>query len=193
MASYSISVSGKTVTFDITGLGVGEIIYFFVRYEPAPADGSMLVDADHNGGGPYTATGDRFTQSFSVLSPGRSYTVNVQVGDVRLGAQTFTVKESVRPTDWSWVGILYAGCPYENLTAEAWNRFEDRIDEFRLYKGLTAYGFTRAVRGMTLLVTLFSEAEMAISGIPGHGTVPTGREMAMTYFNGLAAALNAVT
>ena len=47
--------------------------------------------------------------------------------------------------------------------------------------------------GTTLLITLFTEAEAAIGGIPGHGTVPTSRLLAMSYFDGLADALNAVT
>ena len=185
MARYTLEHTDRSVTFTVSEIAPPKTVWFTVRYDDAN-DKSLVIHESRN------ATSATLTETFEVPR-GHKYATNVDFGDgVYLGLQTFDTI-SGRPDDWTWSGIIASGSAYENLTAEAWNRFEDRIDEFRKYKGLTAYGFTRAVSGMTLLVTLFSEAEAAIGGIPGHGTVPTGRELAMTYFNGLANALNAVS
>ncbi len=189
MASYTISQNsaGTQLTWTVTGLTAGDQVVFFIRYEPN----------DNNAGlqqiGPRAATDSTMTQSCTI-EPGQYYVTRVSVNDVPLAAQYFTANDPAgsRPEDWSWSGIIWSGCPLENLTAAAWNRFTARVNEFRTYAGNGAYSFTQAVSGQTPLVTLFSEAEAAIRGTTGHGTVPTGRELSMTYFDGLASALNAV-
>lgn len=188
MASYSITRHGDGITFSVSGLSEGDNVRFFIRY--ANDENSVIYDAEN-----VIATGSEMTYDVS-LFPG-TFTANVRVNGDWLGAKTFTIEDhpdpgQIRPDNWSWSGIIYSGCPLENLTAANWRWFQSRIDEFRIYKGVGAYGFTTPVAGVTPLITLFTEAEAAIDGIPGSGTVPTGRELAMTYFDGLADALNAV-
>lgn len=188
MASYSITKDGDGIIFSVSGLSEGDNVRFFIRF--ADDENSVIYDADKN-----YATGSDMTHGVS-LFPG-TFTANVKVNDDWLGAKTFTIEDhpdpgETRPENWSWSGIIYSGCPLENLTAADWRSFQSRIDEFRIYKGIGAYGFTAPVSGETLLATLFKEAEAAIAEIPGSGTVPAGRELAMTYFDGLADALNAV-
>lgn len=185
MADYTISTNaaGTSVTFKVTGLSKGDELWFWLRYDPDP--GSMLVSEGK------TAADGTYTISYTI-TPGLSYACNVAVNGTRLGAKTFTAGSGTkRPANWEWSGI-YSGAPYENLNALQWNRFSDRINEFRAYKGLTAYPFTEAVSGVTLLSTLFSESRSAINDIPGHGTVPTVLYLSATSLNQLAAALNAV-
>ncbi len=186
MASYTVSVSGSDVTFNVTGIASGNLVEILIRLAADTSDVTVNEKL--------TATSSTFSKTYT-LDP-EEYACNVKVNDGDwLGKQTFTIEDNsgpTRPSDWSWSGIIYSGCPLENLTASHWNDFEDRINAFREYAGLSAYGFTRAVSGVTLLSTLFSEAESAIGTIPGHGTVPMSRALSMTYFDGLADALNAV-
>ena len=190
MASYSISYTQTTLTFTVTGISAGTECAFWLQ---KTATGEMILSADKA-----TSTGTSLTKSYNVLEPGTAYACNARAGENTslLGRKNFTTPGTptpTRPADWDWSPFIWSGCPYESLSYTVWNQFTARIDAFRKYKGLSEYGFTTAVSGETLLITLFTEAEAAIRAIPGHGTVPTDRALAMSYFDGLASALNAVT
>ncbi len=194
MASFSLSqnAAGTVLYWTVSGIQAGDLVVFHIRYEPNdnnahyrrfPADGT------------YTASGT--TYDFNCpIEPGQHYacTVNINLAGTNLPLQYITANGSPgRPSNWTWPTTIYSGAPYENLTAAIWSSFESRINEFRRYKGGSNYGFTAPVSGVTLLNTCFSEAEAAISGISGHGTVPAVRELSMAYLSGLADALNVVT
>lgn len=181
--SYQISSDNRTITFTVTGLSPGDLVFFYIRHANVSENLAPTTS--------YTAQLSVMVQAFPVLEPNSSYVVNVAAAGALLGAKEFTTGASTgRPSNWSWSGIIASGSDYSNLTAAQWNRFEDRINEFRRYKGLANYNFTRAVSGQTLLVTLFSEAETAISQMNGPVSVPSTRTLSMTYFSTLAGALN---
>lgn len=109
------------------------------------------------------------------------------------GSGSVTVKEvpKQKPDPWSWDNIIYAGAPLSNLTAGVWKNFTNKINEIRVYKGNSEYSFTSPRSGATEISTCVREAVSAISGLTGHGTLPsTITNQASTWVQ-LASALNA--
>lgn len=115
------------------------------------------------------------------------------------GSGTFTVTsdEAERPDDWSWRSTIESGGKV-GLTAYEWNRFCNRINDFRIYKGLETYDFTTVVSGETeISAAICNEAWYAIEEISGHGNMPdeavSGCPLYADFFNGLMNALNAIS
>ena len=189
MAAYTFTHTNTAVTFTVTGLSPGDSVAFYVRTEPY--SGSMLVDQV------FTAAGTRMTQTFSVLSTGNSYAVNVAVNDVQIGAQYFNTAPA-RPDNWAWTSAISSGSSIK-ISAQEWNSFCDRINEFRVYKGLPKYGlFVTVSKGTPISVAIVNHARWAISVIPGCGSVPSEPVAGKTvitasFFSQLRTALNAVT
>lgn len=190
MASYSLSLAAipKTVAVTVSGLSAGDQIWIYC-YDQTDYTGTNL------GGGPYTVTGLTYMTSFE-LEYEHTYAFNVATKDGYLGRQDITTGKAPgpsRPQNWSWSGIIYSGAPLENLTADVWNSFTSRINEFRRYKGQGNYGFTSAVSGVTDISTGAAEAMAAIRGLTGHGTLPAALTIEASTWVQLAAAMNAVT
>lgn len=184
--SYSISTDQRTITFTVTGLAAGDLVFFYVRHSDKTENLAPTSS--------YTATGSTMTQSFTVLEPNSNYTVNVTAKGEFLGAQTFSTGTAPgdRPENWSWSGIIYPSAPFENLTADIWNDFTARINEFRAYKSQKTYAFTRARSGVTDVSECVTEAMDAIRGTTGHGALPSSVTIDADTWIQLADALNAV-
>lgn len=108
-----------------------------------------------------------------------------------------TLTATVRPNDWSWTSTVAQNSQIK-LTAAEWNNFTARINQFRSYKGLSAYSFTTAVKNSTPIEAgICNQARTAIDAISGHGTLPTalvsGGALYASFFNGLKTALNAIS
>lgn len=104
-----------------------------------------------------------------------------------------------RPDDWAWTGVAvgYYIPTYDGdlapVTADDWNRFCSRINEFRLYKDMTEYAFTPVSQGEGFSAAPIEQAISAISGISGAGSVPAAIEpLKASFWLQLASALNAV-
>lgn len=208
MGSYSVlSKTDTTITLYITGVSVGDAIRVFARYYD---DTSSEV---HNNS--HTATASSYQYVISGLTPGTRYAVNVgSKSSVSSDTTTWwggtdvTTEERSRPEDWSWTSTVQAGAAmpivqvgdmtYEvmPLTANEWNGFTARINEFRVYTGLSEYSFTTVYAGGSLLASQLNQARTAISGISGHGTLPaatsSGSVPKASFINGLKDALNAI-
>lgn len=192
MAAYSISYTATSVTFTVTGLTSGDIVVLYLRNEPYT--GTMILDDDTT----YKATGSTFRFTEDDLSPNTSYAANVMVnwGDT-LGTQYFTTGSLApkRPSDWEWYSDIVSGGDID-LTADEWNDFCARINEFRAYKRLDAYSFTTAEVGAEISAAIVNEAGIAISEISGHGGLPSqavpGGAVSAAFFHALQDALNGV-
>lgn len=187
MASYTISNTNTSVTFNVSGLSSGDKVRFYVRYEPD--SGGSIVDQT------LTASGSTMSRTFSV-SAGRSYAVNVSVNSGGwIGAKYFSTG-SDRPSNWSWSSTISKGNKMR-ITATDWNNFCSRINAFRAYKGLSNYSFTAAVSGRSMTAAQGNQARSAINEISGHGSLPSsavrGSTVTASFFNGLKDALNAIS
>lgn len=110
------------------------------------------------------------------------------------GSATVTVTSTPqRPWDWAWYSTIKQGGAI-GLSASEWNTFCDRINEFRLYDGLSEYDFTYVYKGDAVSASIVNEARTAISAISGHGTLPSravsGGVVTADFFNDLKDALN---
>lgn len=187
MASYTIAHTNTSVTFNVYELSNGDVVRFYVRYDPDPGD--TIYNQT------YTADGSTMSRSFTIL-PNRDYAVNCKVNSgAWIGAKYFQTG-SIRPSNWSWGSGLVKGSPIE-LTASEWNNFLNRVNKFREYKGLSNYSFTSAVSGQPMTVAQVNQAWTAINEISGHGTLPTaavkGKTIYASFFTQLAVALNAIS
>lgn len=199
MATLTVTdVTSTTVWIRITGVSRGDTIRVFVRLASEPSDitynkedleatsSTFKLKIDNNSDGIYHD-----------LEPDTEYLVNYKVnGGNWLGAVKFTTKsEAQRPWDWAWWSTIRQGGKI-GLSAGEWNEFTNRINEFRLYQGLSEYNFTYVSRGDPIAASVVNEAYYAIQSLSGHGTLPsrarTGRAITAAFFNDLKDALNYV-
>ncbi|MFD0587838.1 hypothetical protein ACFQZE_07470 [Paenibacillus sp. GCM10027627] len=74
------------------------------------------------------------------------------------------VLQNLRPENFSWTNVKQANQPF-NVLASEWNGLTTRINDFRVYRGKTAYGFTTVTTGNTFYASVFNQAVNAILGI----------------------------
>lgn len=189
MASFSISYTATCITITVNGLTAGDEVRFFVRTDPDV--GIVCVDEKHS------SASSTLNMSFDGLEAQTRYAANVRINGTWLTAQKFTTPAEAppRPSDWAWTSTVSSGSPI-SLSAAEWNGFCTRINAFRSYMGLDDYSFTAAQSGTAISAAIVNQARSAISGIGGHGTLPSaamqGGAITASFFHGLRDALNAV-
>ncbi len=101
-----------------------------------------------------------------------------------------------RPNNFTFPSSVRSGAATTTLTASKWNDFQDRINEFQAYKGVTETSFYDVDSGDAMTASLMRKAWDAINGISGHGTMPTrptaGATIYASWFHDLADALNEI-
>jgi hypothetical protein len=178
-----------------------------VGYKVANWTSESIVTIEYSSSGTDTwyGEGNRYTTSSKTgitvtLSKAGTYDFRARLwiptGYVYYSNTVTVTISSKRPYDWAWYSTVAKGSAIQ-LTALEWTDFCTRINAFREYKGLSSYSFTTVTGGSTKIgATVCNEAYTAISGITGHGTLPSavsaGDPITASYFNGLKDALNAV-
>ena len=109
-----------------------------------------------------------------------------------------------RPEDWHWISPVSKGIEVSwfgdnavwYLTAEEWNQFTARINEFRLYQCFPSAQFTTAVKGEPMLALQGNEAVNAIRDMNPPIAVPNNIEVhdpiEAAFILGLANSLNSI-
>jgi hypothetical protein len=125
---------------------------------------------------------------------------------------TINVKNP-KPAPWQWSYNMYSGGPLastvtyiENskryykgylMSADEWNAFTKRINDFREYKIGTGqiYTFTTVYPEGTPTKEILNEAAGAINGIPGCSVpyLSIGSTLSASFMNSLRDALNSIT
>lgn len=151
-----------------------------------------------NGGGNFSV---QFGSTDSPLTPNASYQFRVIANKTSSYSNYhpttgwgnwLTVKNNMaRPINWEWYTPKTTGQLF-SLTANEWNTFTARINQFRTYKGLSSYPFTSAVSGGLVYFYLFNEARAAIDSMAstGLGTVSSGTTILASSLNILRNTLN---
>lgn len=139
--------------------------------------------------------------TFTGLEPNTSYYVFCNYSNYTSGSDDPTLEitvitdKSARPADFEWTYSKTKGGAF-NLTAMEWNSFTTRVNEFRVYKGLTNYSFTKAYTGDTFTASMYTQARTAIQAIDGYGAyIPTatkGQVIEAHHLNQIVAELNAI-
>lgn len=109
---------------------------------------------------------------------------------------TWITTKRERPVNWSWFSSKTAGGNF-NITASEWQAFIDRIDAFRVYKGLYSYGFTNPTQGTSFYAYQFNQARTSISDMSPSTSIPSqvssGDTITAYGLNRLRDSLNSVT
>lgn len=107
-------------------------------------------------------------------------------------SQSVTFKLT-RPSNWEWVTTKTSGANF-SLTAAEWNGFTARINQFRLYKGLSQYSFTTVVSGNTIFASQINEAVIAIRAMATElPSQVSGGAATASFINSLRTTLNSIT
>lgn len=139
------------------------------------------------------------SKTFSSLSAGTSYLIEVNVYDnltfVESGSGSFST-DSSRPSNFSWTNTFTSGSDV-NITAAEWNDFQTRINEFRVYKGLSNYSFTSVVSGNDMLAPEFNAARTAINDMspptaPPSAVIADTTDITAAYLIDIKDALNSI-
>ena len=196
--SFYLTTTDTTITFHVTAIDGRDRYRLFWRLATETEANAYTID-----------TTDDFTYTVTGLTPETEYVTNVIHWDLSvstteyemMGAQSVTTDAliSVRPSEWIWPGIAIGSSipTYDGnlapVTADDWNSFCFRINEFRLYKAMTEYAFNPVSQGEGLSAAPVRQAISAISGISGAGSTPTAIEpLKASFWLQLASALNAV-
>lgn len=199
MAAFTYTFSDPVLTIRMTGGSWGTYYRFFVRYAEDPSSSVYLQDH-------YCPQSGVLTVDIT-LSPNRSYVFNAgeHTGSSTIwywsSGPTVTTGSgidppiSTRPNNWYWRSIVQSGMPVA-ISADEWNAFCARIDEFRIYKGLYAYGFTTVYSGTPVAAWIANQARNAIYDLAPWqtpGNVNKGDTITAAFFLALQNALNAVS
>jgi hypothetical protein len=135
---------------------------------------------------------------FTGLSPGTTYTISIRVGRlpniVMYYDSTTVTTTNSKPGQWMWWPQITAGGTV-GITAGSWNAFTSRLNEWRTYKGQSAYSFTQATQGAAIRAAHVSQARTVVLGLAPSASIPTvavGGPMYASIFNNMAAAINAL-
>lgn len=125
----------------------------------------------------YTFTGNSI--EFSGLELNKNYTAKVY-GNNTYGTGTPSYENfstsTTRPNNWSWSSLTssihFSATYLDNgirkgniVNASEWNNFCIRINDFRKYKGLSAYSFTSVSSKQALTPAIYNEAVTAIGAM----------------------------
>lgn len=101
-----------------------------------------------------------------------------------------------RPDDWEWWTRIESGGDID-LSADEWNTFCERINEFRAYSGLSEYAFTTVETGDYIYASTVNRAVSAIRAMNPLVTPPRqvssgSSDITAAFFYGLSNALNSI-
>jgi hypothetical protein len=151
--------------------------------------------------------GNKYFQVRSALYDGSGY---VYSDWVNANPFPILIINNLRPDDFYWItniitnGNVY-GMDFINkriyvVTSSEWNSFTNRINQFRLYKGLSSYNFTTVYRDTPFTAAIFNEAANALSdlslyfnGYTQTYTVSSGTKIRADYFQNMKNCMNSIT
>ena len=187
-------VTKNSVYVYVSGIASGYKVYIIIREK---STGNKIY-----GSTAYTATATWLDKTFTGLNPKTTYTLNVKItsGDSSYMDEDAEVEFTTlagKPEPWEWDTVVERGQTIQ-LTAEEWNNFMARINEFRVYLDMLEINdFTEAERKTTpISESICNEAWYAISGMVKAEIMPDmavqGEPITAAFFNGLKDALNSI-
>ena len=145
-------------------------------------------------------TWDNADHTFTGLSPGTTYRVEVRVvdtsGNWTSKYHNVTTKERTVPDKWYWDTTKSSGGVFD-LGATEWKNFFNRINDFRSYKGWGSYSYSLPEPGGIFWATMYNEARNAINTMNPPTSIPqyrgSGEIVYASELNALRDALNSIT
>lgn len=185
--------AGGTVTFSTAGTSVYTRGWLGLAYSWDRGEPTSYIASD---GG--NSDGVNFSITCEVEA-GTEYYLWFRAWDyTTAGTVTLHIsvpEAAVRPENFAWTYDKVQGGEF-NLTAAEWNGLADKINEFRQYRGLSAYSFSTAYSGSSFMAYMYNQARLAIQEIPGCGgyipSVSSGGEITAYMMNILVSELNVI-
>lgn len=208
MATLSLSGGTEQFSWRITGLSSafgrnnGYLLAGITRNQFTVGGVSSITGVVDTISAPETGTSTATTRQTVSCDPG-IYNLwgftQIQDGTYwPAGDGTVTVDgpSAERPEDWSWYSAVQAGRAIR-LSAYEWNAFCNRVNDFRLYAGLPAYGdFIQAEVGGKISANICKHAVWAIQAMDPPLSAPTapvsGDPISASFFNRLRDSLNSI-
>lgn len=193
MATFTYLFNDPVLTINMTGGTWGSYYRFFVRY--ANDASSVVYQKDY-----YCPSSGTLSVPIT-LDPGNSYRFNA--GETSNGATTWywgtapmvtTASAAVRPNNWQWWSTIRKS--YEiRISANEWNAFCDRINDFRDYVGLSYRNFATVYSGTKISASIVNQARSAIADMTSRAphAVYAGDTITADFFLDLGDALNSVS
>ncbi len=136
------------------------------------------------------------------LLPETEYVVNYRGANAngvgpycKPGAKDATLKAPMdRPANWSWWTTVQAGSEI-GITADEWNAFCGRINDFRVHCSLQKYVFATVTSGDVISAAIVNQAVQAMKDMDSSAvkcTVQPGDAISAATFIGLRNVLNGV-
>lgn len=142
--------------------------------------------------------GPSFDYTIDGLSSGTQYAVNVRLPDqqTQLGTQYATTDgppAPKRPDNWRWRSIIETGKPVA-ISADEWNDFTDRIDEFLEYVGLGPSYCTQVYTNDLIADWIVNQAINGVNKASGSriSNVNAGDKIEARLFLNMESALNSI-
>lgn len=208
MATLSLSGGEEQFSWRITGLSSafgqnnGYILAGITRNQFTAGGVSSITGVVDTISAPATGTSSSTTRRTVSYPPG-TYDLwgftRIKDGTYwPAGSGTVTVESAaaVRPDDWDWYSDIQSGLAIR-LSAYEWNAFCNRINDFREYTGLPAYGaFVRADPGDAISANICKHAVWAIQAMNPPTSAPetptAGDTITAEFFNRLKSSLNSI-
>lgn len=206
-ADYTISYDSTSVTFNITGLTRGQELYFVVRLSSSSSN--LVNNYD-------TATGSRFSKTFTGLSPDTEYACNVRVDGTWIETKEFITDKPARPkpAKWDWdisngdatatetrnaLNALTGKQSTNKFSYRVWNDLCKKVNDVLYY-----YGYSWSNASATYSNTLMSASDKTLTAVrfnalknnigshhaTGINSVSKGDTVYGRYFTTLADKIN---
>lgn len=186
------SISSTATTITIRYTSIPNAVWYQVHYRKSTTIATTPI-----------ANGSSLSCTITGLSPDTEYKVNYRGATATVfgpfmpnGKIIRTERLVIRPDDWDWGCTVKPGARLP--TAREWDNFCVRINEFRDYKGLSGYSFTKAYPGPTTLTaamvnqTITAIKAMSPSTSPPSSAAKNVTKLSAALLNGLAASLNSI-
>lgn len=106
-----------------------------------------------------------------------------------------SVETDARPTNFSWASSTISSGEDARISASDWNALASKINEFRVYKGLSQDSFTTVSAGNSIYASQFNELRNSIADMRTTGlasTKSTGDYVYASDIDSLRTTLNAI-
>ncbi|UNK19284.1 fibronectin type III domain-containing protein [Paenibacillus sp. N3/727] len=162
-------------SWSLSNTGVNSVQMY---YSASDDHGINYVYLYLNGNHVQTSYSSNGNYTFTGLQPDTNYTLGVKAVD-SAGQSSSMVTYSVRtkkarPTNFDWDAPKVSGGDF-NITAVEWNKLAAKINEFRFYKNMSNYSFTRVTTGMDFKATYYNDVINVINSMNPSTALPSSK------------------
>lgn len=199
LSATQLHAGDKSVrcTYTLSSIDSGATLEFYVR-RPSTYGYVHLEDYDGSASSGTTIKTLDFTDVWTNYGDYiiRLWVYNSSEDEDKDYGEYIVTLQSNRPNNFFFPSSIRSGAATTALTASEWNGFQNRINEFQAYKGVTETSFYNVNSGDEMTASLMRKAWDAINGMSGHGTMPTrptaGATIYASWFHDLTDALNEI-